>query len=181
MPMFERNRNRFRGRRERGRGRGFKVDLPPKFIIYTIFIFIILPLVLGSFFLIKQVLFGSLKEDESHPLHKKPLRFRSNPNTTQVDGQNTNFTEVALNLESPESPVIEHLNNTHDLEYDVPRGDDNLADPILNGNATVAELTTTITNGDDISTNAEDASDNAIIVVTTGSPKEDQTQLIDLN
>jgi hypothetical protein len=34
-------------------------------------IFIVLPLVLGSIFLIKQLLFGKLKEDEFHHLRKK--------------------------------------------------------------------------------------------------------------
>jgi hypothetical protein len=52
---------------------GFHVQLPSKFLVYTILIFIVLPLVLGSIFLIKQLLFGTLKEDEFHHLRKKEI------------------------------------------------------------------------------------------------------------
>lgn len=82
MEVFQKNKQRIRRLRQRNRGRGFKVDLPPKFLMYTIFIFIILPLLLGSFFLARTVLFGSLKEDESHPLHKKQPHLRKPNNIT---------------------------------------------------------------------------------------------------
>lgn len=91
MPLFERNKQRFTKRissRRLGK-KGFKVDLPPKFILYIIFIFIVLPLLLGSFFLMRQILFGALKEDESHPLHKKQPHLR-NKNDTQI-GSDTFF------------------------------------------------------------------------------------------
>jgi len=164
MPVFERNKNKFR-RRERGRRKGFKVDLPPKFIIYTILIFIVLPLILGSFFLVMQ-LSGSLKEDESHPLHKKQLRFRSNTNSTQVDGQNANFTETTTHLESP-------VNATHKVEDSISSEYDYVVVPITNVTATVTDLPSKDIEGD-ISANADDAGVNATIVVTTGSPREDQ-------
>eukprot|EP01083_Nonionella_stella_P097144 273066_1 len=60
-----------RGRRRRNRDQGFAVQLPPKVLVYTIVIFFVLPLLMGSIFVVRAVFFGDLKEDEMHPLHKK--------------------------------------------------------------------------------------------------------------
>jgi len=60
-----------RGRRRKNRDQGFAVQLPPKVLVYTIVIFFVLPLLMGSIFVVRAVFFGELKEDEMHPLHKK--------------------------------------------------------------------------------------------------------------
>lgn len=69
IPLFDKaNRPRFR---RRDRRKGFKVELPPKFLLYTIFVFIVLPLIMGIMFIVRQITYGKIIEDEEHPLHKK--------------------------------------------------------------------------------------------------------------
>lgn len=123
MQLFENNKKRFRKLRSRNfnRNRGFKVDLPPKFLLYTIFVFIILPLLLGAFFLVRTVLSGELKEDEEHPLHKKHPHFRARNHTSSAHMGNFK-NESATNVDMDENATLsevgtpgEHtsLNGTH--------------------------------------------------------------------
>ena len=58
-------------RREKKRIRSrFAVNVPTRLIVHLIVVFFLIPLTLGTFFLIRALFFG-LKEDEDHPLHKK--------------------------------------------------------------------------------------------------------------
>lgn len=101
MEVFKRSKQRVRRLRQRHRVRGFQVDLPPKFLVYTIMVFIILPLLMGSFFLARTVIFGSLKEDEEHPLHKKMPRIRK-----PISEQSQNQTSGLENIVNATSPPI---------------------------------------------------------------------------
>lgn len=191
MPMFERNRNRFQ-RRERGRRRGFQVDLPPKFILYTIFVFIILPLILGSFFLMKQVFFGSLKEDESHPLHKKQPRLRSHSENTTVNdqhdgrdhGSNSTKAESHQALGDIDSLGVQELEDSmHDLltEGSIQHGhfED---ETILKINSTDAEISTANIEGSSNENETKNiAHDNATVFLATDSPELDHVVESDFN
>lgn len=64
-------------------------------------VFIILPLLMGSFFLARTVIFGSLKEDEEHPLHKKMPRIRK-----PISEQSQNQTSGLENIVNATSPPI---------------------------------------------------------------------------
>ncbi len=96
MEVYQKGRQRIRRLGQRNRARGFQVDLPPKFLVYTIMVFIILPLLLGSFFLARTILFEGLKEDASHPLHKKQPHWPTN-STKHNRGVNHTDLNIVLN------------------------------------------------------------------------------------
>lgn len=128
MPMFDKGRSRIRSRSSNKRSkRGFKVDLPPKFLLYTIFVFIVFPLILGGFFLVKQILFGSLQEDETHPLHKKKPRVSPATNLTDSSKNNgmdsENATEFSSNqrLETLESSAEKELLESNNSSINLSR------------------------------------------------------------
>lgn len=90
---------------------GFHVQLPSKFLIYTILIFIVLPLVLGSIFLIKQLLFGTLKEDEYHHLRKKEI---VRPHVAVVADSNVPSSDVTMmgqGMKNNTNLVMKHGNH----------------------------------------------------------------------
>ena len=193
MPMFERNKNRFQ-RRERGRRRGFQVDLPPKFILYTIFVFIVLPLILGSFFLMRQVFFESLKEDESHPLHKKQPRLRSHSENITLDdqhdgrdhGSNSTKAESHQKLGNTDSLGVQEVEDSlHDvlIEGSNERGyfED---ETILKINSTDAEISTANIEGSSNENEIEKAyiaHDNATVFLATDSTELDHVVESDFN
>lgn len=101
---------------------GFQVNLPPRFILYIILIFIVLPLVIGSIFLTKQLLFGTLKEDEFHHLRKKEfVRPHLDLNTPAVvtSGQVLNITNFQLDNQNASMHESEPINDTT-LEPQLP-------------------------------------------------------------
>eukprot|EP00558_Chaetoceros_sp_UNC1202_P007014 CAMPEP_0197242040 /NCGR_PEP_ID=MMETSP1429-20130617/7897_1 /TAXON_ID=49237 /ORGANISM="Chaetoceros sp., Strain UNC1202" /LENGTH=371 /DNA_ID=CAMNT_0042701979 /DNA_START=54 /DNA_END=1169 /DNA_ORIENTATION=- len=106
--LFQRNRDRLRFRqRPRLRRRGFAVNIPDRMVLYTILIFFVFPLFFGMFFLFRQVLFGSLKEDEMHPLHKKEPHFHpdaiGNGPVTVLEKNVTSLSDTTLLLDSIKS------------------------------------------------------------------------------
>lgn len=192
MPMFERNKNRFQ-RRERGRRRGFQVDLPPKFILYTIFVFIVLPLILGSFFLMRQVFFESLKEDESHPLHKKQPRLRSHSENITLDnqhegrdhGSNSTKTESHQKLGNADSMGVPELEDSlHDVLIEGSNDGHFEDETILKINSTDAEISTANIEG---SSNENEIGkenithDNATVFLATDSTELDHVVESDFN
>jgi hypothetical protein len=125
MPMFDKSRSRIRSRSSKRSKRGFKVDLPPRFLLYTIFVFIVCPLVLGGFFLVKQILFGSLQEDETHPLHKKKPHLYTGANVTNnsytsnvVTGDNMTESTSNQRLQNSESSAEKELESHNLLQTD---------------------------------------------------------------
>ena len=87
IPLFDKaNRPRFR---RRDRRKGFKVELPPKFLLYTIFVFIVLPLIMGIMFIVRQITYGKIIEDEEHPLHKKTKHIYRPLNQTMESNSTT--------------------------------------------------------------------------------------------
>ncbi len=104
--MLERHRDNFRKNRRRmrignGRGgeQGFAVELPPRVLVYTIIIFFVLPLMSGCFFLIRTIFFGSLREDELHPLHKKVPRARVRHGDTNGNGVSSSSSSQIDNVD----------------------------------------------------------------------------------
>lgn len=111
---------------------GFQVNLPPRFILYTILIFIVLPLVIGSIFLTKQLLFGTLKEDEFHHLRKKEfVRPHLDSNTpTVTSGQVLNITNQAMENDNDQYQDFRLDNQNASMHESEPINDTTL-DPKL--------------------------------------------------
>ena len=65
-----RTRNNHKKEKRRGGRTGFAVNIPSRLIFHVIIVFFFIPLILGMMLLIRA-LFFRLKEDETHPLHKK--------------------------------------------------------------------------------------------------------------
>mmetsp|Transcript_5030 Transcript_5030/g.9563 ORF Transcript_5030/g.9563 Transcript_5030/m.9563 type:complete len:249 (-) Transcript_5030:1059-1805(-) len=126
MPLFDKSRTRIPLSHSNKRNkRGFKVDLPPKFLLYTICVFFVLPLVLGGFFIVKQILFGSLQEDEAHPLHRKKPHLHTGGNMTNSSNTNNaltgeNITDATTSnqrlIDKLESPADKELGSDNPLQ-----------------------------------------------------------------
>lgn len=65
-----RKRTNHKKEKRRGGRSGFAVNIPSRLIFHVIIIFFLIPLLLGMMLLVRA-LFFRLKEDETHPLHKK--------------------------------------------------------------------------------------------------------------
>jgi len=157
MPLFEKHKHRFQRRDKKNRGkRGFTVEVPPKILLYTIFVFIILPLLLASFFLVRLIFFGSPKEDELHPLHKKQPHLRGHNNGTEVDvpvvvdpalpthHEMNNITEALLNIDEAEKVDEEDLG---DIDIDIATNANIIENPV--------ELKEEVENGTDSGADAD--------------------------
>ena len=130
----------------------------------------------------KQVFFGSLKEDESHPLHKKQPRLRSHSNNTTVDDQHdvrdpgSNSTKAVSNhaLGNTDSLVVQELEDSlHDIEASIQRGhfEDETIPKI---NSTEAEISTAnIERSSNEIENENIAHDNATLFLAKDSPEMD--------
>ncbi|GFH49762.1 predicted protein [Chaetoceros tenuissimus] len=130
IPLFDKaNRPRFR---RRDRRKGFKVELPPKFLLYTIFVFIVLPLIMGIMFIVRQITYGKIIEDEEHPLHKKTKHIYRPLNQTMGSNSTTSGNTTR---------VIGASNNTIDNTHTLIENDF--------GNATVQIDANNITTADD--------------------------------
>lgn len=92
----------------------FHVTLPQNFLIYTILVFIVLPLTIGSIFLIKQLLFGIVREDETHHLRKKEVvHLRPSAETVENVSSNVNSTvNFAEKDKNTVDPISKDLGNS---------------------------------------------------------------------
>ncbi len=96
-------------RREKKRIRSrFAVNVPTRLIVHLIIVFFLIPLTLGTFFLIRALFFG-LKEDEDHPLHKKIPKSRLKTKTPKQTEINSGIGRESHNVDSS---VYDSLNIT---------------------------------------------------------------------
>ena len=88
--------NRHRKEKKKIRSR-FAVNVPTRLIFHLIIVFFLIPLVLGSIFLIRALFFG-LKEDDEHPLHKKIPKSHLKGSKTVLVNNTTAATDTDVNI-----------------------------------------------------------------------------------